>query len=84
MENLPLIPEEPKKKDLISRLEHAEQQHDFYAILYRQYSTDLMKLSFYARKCVTTSSIRKYLQEHHPDALAAIEGIVLEDKSAVA
>ena len=50
-----------KKKDLIFRLEHAEKQHEFYSTLYRQYSTDLLRLTFFVRKVITNASAADYL-----------------------
>jgi hypothetical protein len=65
-----------KKKDMVARLEHAEQQHDFYTGLYRQYSTDLMRLSFYIRKLISNPRIGKHLAANYPEILARFSEIV--------
>jgi ParB family chromosome partitioning protein len=65
-----------KKKDLVARLEHAEQQHDFYSSLYRQYSTDLMKLAFFVRKLITNEKVLKHMESRHPDVLSRFQEIV--------
>jgi len=67
-----------KKKDMVSQLEHAEQQHDFYAALYRQYSTDLMKLIFYVRKLLSNERVQQHLTTKHPDILARFKEVVFE------
>ena len=71
--------DDQRKSDMVSRLEHAEQQHDFYSGLYRQYSADLMKLTFYARKLITTPGIEAYLQENHAEILERFRGVVFGD-----
>jgi ParB family chromosome partitioning protein len=68
-----------KKKDLVSRLEHAEQQHDFYSGLYRQYSTDLMKLTFYVRKLISNPRVKQLLEEHQPAVLDQFKRIIFEE-----
>ena len=40
---------EQRKSDLLKRLADAEEKHDFYTTLYRQYSINLLKLVIYAR-----------------------------------
>ena len=67
---LPWAQTEGKKKDMVARLEHAGRQQEFYTNLYRQYSTDLMKLSFYIRKLLTNTKIEGHLRAKHPDILA--------------
>lgn len=74
--------DDDRKKDLVSRLEHAEQQHGFYATLYRQYSTDLMKLSFHVRSIITNLRLKEYLEDRHPDILARLSAIVLDGQMA--
>jgi ParB-like chromosome segregation protein Spo0J len=67
-----------KRKELVSALREAEHQHDFYTTLYRQYTTDLLKMVPYVRKIVTNPKLTKYLAEHHPDIKADFSGIVLD------
>ncbi len=78
-------PRQNKKKEnrdkrlaLVDRLEEAEKQHEFYTGLYRQYTADLLKVSLYARKIITTPAIRDYFERHHPSAFSEISEIVLE------
>ena len=47
---------EEKKMSLLNRLREAEQQQDFYSGLYRQYTTNLMKLVMYVRSLVSNRS----------------------------
>lgn len=68
-----------RKKDLVSRLEHAEKQHDFYAGLYRQYSTDLMKLTFYVRKLISNQRVVQHLTSANPDILSRFREVVFEN-----
>lgn len=72
----PWAENDTKRKDMIARLEHAEQQHDFYSGLYRQYSTDLMKLVFYVRKIVSKERVERHLAARHPDVLARFREVV--------
>jgi len=70
--------EREKRLALVERLEEAEKQHDFYTNLYRQYSADLLKMSLYIRKVITTPKIREYLEQHHSSALNEMNSIVME------
>jgi hypothetical protein len=72
----PWAENDSKKRDMVTRLEHAEQQHDFYSGLYRQYSTDLMKLVFYVRKIISNPKVEKHLAAQHPDVLARFREVV--------
>ena len=67
---------EGKKKDMIARLEHAGQQHEFYTSLYRQYSTDLMKLTFYIRKLLLNVKVEAHLQAKHPEIHTRFRDVV--------
>jgi len=69
-----------KRLALVERLEEAEKQHDFYTNLYRQYSADLLKMSLYIRKVITTPKIREYLERQHPSTLSEMNAIVMETK----
>ena len=69
-----------KRLALVDRLEEAEKQHDFYTNLYRQYSADLLKMSLYIRKVITTPKIREYLEQHHSSALGEMNAIVMESQ----
>lgn len=70
--------DDEKKKNMVVRLEHAEKQHDFYAQLYRQYTTDLMKLVFYVRKMLANTKVATHLQNHHDEILARFRQVVGE------
>jgi len=67
---------EEKKQDLLEKLREAEQQQDFYARLYRQYATNLLKLVIYIRSLLTNERVRAYLAERHPQTLAVCQEIV--------
>lgn len=67
-----------KRRELVTRLEEAEKQHDFYTGLYRQYSADLLKMALYVRKVITTPAIQTHLEQHHAAALKELQQIVLE------
>jgi len=67
-----------KRLALVERLEEAEKQHDFYTSLYRQYSADLLKLSLYVRKVITTAKIREYMEQKHPAAFGELSAIIME------
>ena len=64
------------KSDLLKKLKEAEQQQDFYSGLYRQYTTNLLKLVIYLRSLISNPTARQYLQSRHPQQLQAFEEIV--------
>jgi ParB family transcriptional regulator, chromosome partitioning protein len=65
-----------KKSDLLKRLREAEQQQDFFSGLYRQYTTNLLKLVIYVRSLVNNAKVRQYLEDRHPPRLALWEDII--------
>ena len=65
-----------KKNDLLKRLREAEQQQDFFSGLYRQYTSNLLKLVIYVRALAANQRVRQYLQEHHADELEQFEQII--------
>ena len=67
---------EQRKSDLLKKLADAEEKHDFYTTLYRQYSINLLKLVIYVRLLVTKEHIAAYLRESHPDILATFQEII--------
>ena len=73
-----------RRKELVTRLEEADKQHDFYTGLYRQYSADLLKMALYVRKIITTPDIQAHLESHHANALAELQQIVLETQPSPA
>lgn len=73
-----------QRNQLVSRLEDADKQHDFYTRLYRQYSADLLKMTLYVRKIITTPALSAYLTEHHATTLRDLSEIVLEVPASTA
>ena len=65
-----------KKSQLLKKLQEAEQQQDFYTGLYRQYTTNLLKLVIYVRSLLNNPEIKSYLQTHHPDLMRTFEEIL--------
>ncbi len=64
------------KSDLLKKLKEAEQQQDFYSGLYRQYTTNLLKLVIYLRSLISNPIVREYLQSRHPQQLSVIEQVI--------
>ncbi|VGO16630.1 hypothetical protein PDESU_05221 [Pontiella desulfatans] len=67
-----------KRQALTDRLQEAEEQYDFYTKLFRTYTADLLKMTLYVRKVITTPEIREYLEQHHSSALGEMTSIVME------
>lgn len=67
-----------RKDDLLKKLTDAEQKHDFYSRLYKQYTVDLLRLAIYARSLLTNGRIRGYLDQHHPEIVARFESIIAD------
>ena len=65
-----------KKSDLLKKLREAEQQQDFYSGLYRQYTTNLLKLVIYVRSLLSNQRVQDYLRDHHPQELETFEQII--------
>jgi len=55
------------KNDLLQKLAEAEQKHDFYSHLYKQYTADLLRLAIYARSLLTNRRVREFIDRHYPD-----------------
>ena len=68
-----------KKQELVDRLKSIQERYDFFAFLYQQYTTDLLKLSIYVRRLITDNEIKDYLAQKFPDILECFEGIVFEN-----
>ena len=58
------------------QLQEAEQQQDFFSGLYRQYTTNLLKLVIYVRSLVANARVREYLAIHHAQQLDVFEQII--------
>jgi hypothetical protein len=69
-----------RKNDLIKKLAEAEEKHDFYSRLYKQYTVDLLRIAIYARSVVTNVRLRAYLEEHYPDIVVRFETIIADAK----
>ena len=67
---------EQKRNDLLKQLKEAEQQQDFFSGLYRQYTTNLLKLVIYVRTLLGNQRVREYLQAHHAQQLDLFEQII--------
>jgi ParB-like chromosome segregation protein Spo0J len=67
-----------RKNDLLKKLADAEQKHDFYSRLYKQYTIDLLRLAIYARSLLTNTRIREYLDQHHPDVVSRFETVIAD------
>lgn len=65
-----------RKRHMMERLAHAEKQHDFYAQLYRQYSADLLKATFYVRKLIAHPRIGSYLATKYPEIAERFRSVV--------
>lgn len=68
--------DETRKKAMVSRLQDAEKKYDFYSNLYRQYSADLLRVTFYVRKILANPKIGEYLQGRHQEILTQFRRIV--------
>jgi len=69
-----------RKNDLLKKLAEAEQKHDFYSRLYKQYTVDLLRLAIYARALLTNQRIREHLDQHHSEIVARFKTIIAEAK----
>ena len=67
---------EHKRNDLLKQLQEAEQQQDFFSCLYRQYTTNLLKLVIYVRTLLGNQRVREYLQAHHARQLDLFKQII--------
>ena len=47
-----------RKNDLLKKPAEAEQKHDLYSRLYKQYALDLLRLAICARALLTSSRVR--------------------------
>jgi len=69
-----------RKNDLLKKLAEAEQKHDFYSRLYKQYTIDLLRLAIYARTLLTNNRVRVHLDQHHQEIVARFDAIIAEAK----
>lgn len=73
-----------QKKQLVAKLEAVEQRYDFYSGLYRQYTTDLLRLCIYTRKLISNDRVRAFLEEKEPDILERFQTILFETQGKAA
>ena len=64
----------------LKQLADAEQKHDFYSHLYKQYTIDLLRMAIYVRTLINNTRVREYLQARHPSVVAQFEAIIAEAK----
>lgn len=69
------------KKALLDKLKEVEQQQDFYAGLYRQYTTNLLKLVIYVRALLANINVRSLLEQRYPEQLSLFEKIINETEA---
>jgi ParB family chromosome partitioning protein len=67
-----------RRNDLLKQLADAEQKHDFYSRLYKQYTIDLLRMAIYVRTLINNTLVREHLQARHPSVLARLEAIISE------
>ncbi len=67
-----------RKNDLLKKLADAEQKHDFYSRLYKQYTIDLLRLAIYARSLLTNTRLREYLDRRHADVVMRLEAVIVD------
>jgi ParB-like chromosome segregation protein Spo0J len=72
----PWVQAEERKSSLLKKLQEAEQQQDFYSGLYRQYTTNLLKLVIYVRSLLNNQDVKAYLKSHHPDQARIFQEIL--------
>ena len=65
-----------RKTQLLKKLQEAEQQQDFYTGLYRQYTTNLLKLVIYVRSLLNNPDVKSHLQTHHTEQARLFEEIL--------
>ncbi len=64
------------QNNLLKKLQDAEEQHDFYSTIYRQYSINLLKLVVYVRRLLVNPRMREFLDKKYPDTVAEFEAII--------
>ncbi len=78
LKNNPWDKTSQRKNDLLKQLTDAEQKHDFYSRLYKQYTVDLLRMAIYARTLITNTRIREYLKRTHPAIAARLEAVIAD------
>jgi len=66
------------KGELLKKLADAEQKHEFYSRLYKQYTIDLLRLAIYARSLLENNRVRVYLDRHYPQIVQQFGSIIAD------
>lgn len=69
-----------RKSELLKKLTEAEQKHDFYSQLYKQYTIDLLRLAIFARSLLTNLRVRAHMEVHHPAIVATFESVIADTR----
>ena len=72
------------KRDLVKKLTEIEKHYDFYSDLYRQYVSDLLKLSIHIRQIITRPALRDYLAKYHAETLKFFESVLAQSEGKAA
>jgi ParB-like chromosome segregation protein Spo0J len=67
-----------RKNDLLKQLTDAEQKHDFYSRLYKQYTIDLLRMAIYVRSLLTNNRIREYMDRKHQSVVKRFEAVIAD------
>jgi len=67
-----------RKNELLKKLTEAEERHDFYSRLYRQYTVDLLRVAIYARSLINNIRLRAYMDQQFPDIVARFESVIAD------
>jgi ParB family chromosome partitioning protein len=70
-----------QKGELLKKLTEAEQKHDFYSNLYKQYTIDLLRLAIFARSLLTNERVRDHLDRRHATIVRQFETIIADARS---
>ena len=65
-----------RKKSLLAQLKEIEEEHDHYAGLYRQYTTDLMLAAIYVREILAKEKLENYLHNNMSPILCELREII--------
>jgi hypothetical protein len=67
-----------RKNDLLKQLAEAEQKHEFYSRLYKQYTIDLLRLAIFVRSLLTNRRVREHLDRHHAAVVVRFESVIAD------
>jgi len=69
-----------RKSNMLKQLSEAEQKHDFYSRLYKQYTVDLLRLAIFARSLLTNVRVREHLDRHYGTIVTRFEAVIADAK----